>query len=552
MALAAEDDLEWMLGDDVTPEQIVALVESYPPAEREALWERIEALEPPRPPWEPLPHQRHPNIEERWHGWLLMGGRGVGKTAAVCHAMDEHANGPACFPGRVPHRMGIIAPTFGDASASIVHGVDGLVTINPDVKEVTQKGGTVAKWPNGAFAFLFGVHTLSDVDRLRAKGNRCFDVREELAAWRYLREGVAQADLGLRSGPHPRWVGATTPRPRPTIRKLSTSSIVCLSTAETDDNPYLPEEIRHQLYEQYGNTRLGLQELKGLILEEVTGALWAQELIEQHRVSAEEVPALLRVRTYVDPSWGTTHDECGIIVAGISRHRHVYVLADLSRRVTPMEWGQLAALGYMPTHDDLHQRDEDGNYVPPEPREYYGRRSERVVGEGNFQAEQVRLVMRSTSRELGIRIPFGLVFASKGKRLRAEPVHQLYEQGKVHHVGHLAQLEFQLTNWVPPEHDDAGDPGDPEYTAGAEGEEPSTWSPDRLDAVVFAATDLLLGANAGTGKVEVADGRIPKQKVERSSQTSRPRVGSIPPSTRQGRIISEQLGGRRVRPEDMR
>ena len=816
----AEDDYGWLR--DLTPEQIERLVELTPPAERAGLVEALEALESERAPWVPMPHQIPPPLDQPWFGWLMMGGRGAGKTAAVAHVMDDHANGPPCLPGKVPHRMGIIAPTLGDASASIVHGDDGLAVINPEVREVTRKGGTVVLWPNGTEAFLFGVNTLNDVDRLRAKGNRpaaigtpietehgpkpielvqvgervwtshglrpvirtwtgppkvlwrietaggrtihvspehevwtgrgwqpahavlpgdrltswsgevtagsgsdrigpglrataipplagsggaqssstgrststttgqsprdgtsttttrtrpttrrrtsspyprqsttpstpavgtgmqpgaehrsqaeqyghrassvgsrpgdltlvsvprhagdwlsgptgarcghvlcasalsppsghtargealprlapdrvvtsslgsiavptadltvagdhefiaagllvanCFDLREEVAAWRYLRDGMEQADFGLRKGVA-RWIGATTPRPRPTIRKLDTDPKVVVVTAETDANQHLSAERRAALYEAYGNTRVGLQELKGIILEEVSGALWSQDQIDQFRVSPDEVPPLTRVRTYVDPSWGTTNDECGIVVVGRARNGHAYILEDLSRRTTPSEWGRLAALGRLPSQEELDATDEDGRPIPPEARLWYGRASEKVIAEGNFQGEQVRLVMKLTSRDLHRRISFGLVHASKGKRLRAEPVQALYEQGRVHHVGQLPGLEFQLLNWIPPEAgEDAGDPGDPAMMEGGEGEpESSKWSPDRLDAMVFGVTDLVLGSGSNVGRMEVADGRLPN--VGGSGRTAGP--GRIPTATRQAQMYHEQTG----------
>ena len=541
-------DYDWLR--ELTQEQFDVLVRTIPPEDRYALLAWIEEQMPPPPPWTPHAYQVPPPVEEPWFGWLLMGGRGIGKTATITHYMDDHANGPPCFRGKVPHRMGIIAPTFGDASASIVHGEDGIAVINPDVKRISMDGFSFVRWPNGSIAYLFGVNTQKDVQRLRARTNRCLDVREEIAAWPYLRDGMDQADFGLRGGPHPRWIGATTPRPRPTIRALDADTDIVKSKATTADNPSLDPEVKKRLYDRFGNTTLGRQELYGDILEEVSGALWRQELIEQWRVAVEDVPRLLRVRTYVDPSWGTTNDECGIVVCGLGANRHVYVLDDLSARTTPEEWALLAAMGKMPP------RGKDGQWAvdvkDPEafpPKSWFGRRSEMVKAEKNFQAWQVRDAMKLASTALGRRIPFDLVNASQGKRLRAEPVMMAYEQGRVHHVGRWPELEWQMTTWVPPEAgEDAGDPGDPEETpGGAEGQDSSKWSPDRLDALVYGVTDLLLRPGAGTGKVEVADGRVPQTKIVQGEgkAMTQPMVGGIPAVTRQGRLLERQMAERR-------
>ena len=220
-----------------------------------------------------------------------------------------------------------------------------------------------------------------------------------------------------------------------------------MSTATTNDNPHLAELDRERLYDQFGNTSIGMQELEGQIIDEVDGALWTQELIDQWRVTADEVPKLLRVRTYVDPSWGTKNDECGIIVCGLGVNKHVYVLADLSKRTTPLEWALIAALGHTPV------KGPDGEYLEGElePTVFVGGRpSEKVIAEKNFQGEQVKMAMLLARQEIGRYIPFGYINSSQGKRLRAEPVHLFHERGRVHMVGQHPGLEFQLTSWIRP------------------------------------------------------------------------------------------------------
>jgi phage terminase large subunit-like protein len=447
--------------------------------------------------WEPMPHQLPPEHED-WFVWLLTGGRGVGKTDAGANAMDKHARGPACMPG-IPggHRMAIIAPTLGDASDACVHGPSGLLAHNPTVKETTRKGGTFVKWTNGAEAKLFGAYTKQDVERLRAGGNRCFVWAEELAAWRYLRACWNQMVLGLRLGQHPRVVASSTPKNRPHFVKILKAPTTTVTRARTRDNPHLAAEVRQRYEDTYAGTRLGRQELDGELLEDVEGALWNDEQLEFGRVlpagspePGPQAPAKYRrIVVAVDPSWGSTNDECGIIVVGKGWDGQAYVLADYSVRGGPLIWADRAAEAYWTFEAD------------------------KLVAEGNFQGEQVRLAMGQVQHPRG-RPMFDLVYASRGKQLRAEPVVMLYEQNRVHHVGRLALLEHQMTTWVPNEPQEADEDDEGEITTGQvdtapdadesetddDEQMPSSFSPDRVDALVFAVTDLMLG-NEGPASI---------------------------------------------------
>jgi phage terminase large subunit-like protein len=476
--------------------------------------------------WEPLPHQIPPDWSGSWFVWLLTGGRGVGKTDAGAMAMDAHAKGPPCMPG-IPggHRMAIVAPTLGDASDACVHGPSGLLAHNPAVKETTRKGGTFVKWPNGAEAKLFGAYTKQDVERLRAGGNRCFVWAEELAAWRYLRACWNHMVLGLRIGPKPRVVASSTPKNRPHFVKILKASSTVVTRARTRDNPHLAAEVRQRYEDTYGGTRLGRQELDGELLEDVEGALWNDEQLEAGRVRPEDAPAKYRrVVVGVDPSWGTTNDECGIIVVGKAWNDQAYVLADYSIRGGPQVWADRVADAYW-----THQADA-------------------VVIEQNFQGEQVKLAMGQVQHPQG-KPPWKWVNASRGKALRAEPVVMLYEQtaaamtgngGKprIHHVGRLALLEHQMTNWVPSEPPEKDDEDEGEVLTAPDADEsetddddnmPSSFSPDRIDALVFAVTDLMLG-NEGPAKVS----RPKKAAAKRTTTPGQPR----PPA-------SASTGGRR-------
>jgi phage terminase large subunit-like protein len=319
-------------------------------------------------------------------------------------------------------------------------------------------------------------------------------------------------ELGLRKGTT-HWVGATTPKARPSLRRLNEDPKVVKSYATSDDNTHADPEWLRRIHERFDNTRQGLQEVEGKILDDVEGALWTMEECISARVT--ELPKLRRVVICVDPSWGTSNDECGVVVVGLGSDGRAYVLADLSARLAPADWGLVAGRAYL--------------------REWHGVKPDRILAERNFQGEQVKLVMRTVETELETNINFDLVNATQGKRLRAEPVQALYQQNRVRHYapGGLDGLEFQMTSWVPPDangnESDKGDP--PDAMVDDEGQESSTFSPDRLDAMVYGVTHFLLG-EAGTIKLAVASGRVPRS-VEKTG------AAALPPGLR--RIVEQQL-----------
>lgn len=488
--IAEVPDLAWIL--DATDAEIEFIWEELTTDERNVLGGYLLGRTD-KSNWVPLPHQIPP--PPGWYLWLLLAGRGTGKTDACAHYMDEHAMGPPCLPGDVPHRMLIVAPTLGDASEACVNGPSGLRAHNPAIRELTRKGGTFALWPNGSEAKELGAYTKADVERFRAGGNRCMVWCEEFAAWRYLRDAWDQIRLGLREGPHPHVIASTTPRNRPTLKRLAKAHTTAVTHATTADNPHLPAIVREALYETYGGTRLGMQELEGMILEDVEGALWTPELVEAMRIPKEDAAnSYERIVVGVDPSWGTKNDECGIIAAG-RLGKHGYALRDESGRMKPAAWGLKAIELY-------HELGAD-----------------RLLAEANFQGEQVELVAKSVRQDTGLTAMFKMIHVSRGKRLRAEPVHALCEQGRGHIVGRLPLLEHQLTHWVPPEVSDLGDKGDPEEAEPAASDvttldkaPPSDFSPDRLDAFVFDMTELLLGSG-GPARTSSPQGRLPDRRA---------------------------------------
>lgn len=432
-----------------------------------------EIISPSSDTWDPLPHQIPPM--GNWFGWLLLGGRGAGKTATAARYMHDHVHGPPCLPD-VPggHWPSIIAPTLGDAVTSCVNGPSGLRAHCPDIKIRTTAGGTMVKWPNGCEAKLFGAHTPEDVERLRSGGNRCFVWLEELAAWRYLEESYQHMRYGLRIGPRPHWVGSTTPKPRMLIKKLVKDLRIAVTHATTKDNPHLDAEVKKALYEDYEGTRMGQQELLGLILEDVEGALWSYVDIEENRLTVMGQPDYYdRIVVGVDPAVTRGGDEVGIVVVGflnpwsyleaephLEHLSHGFILGDYSLRAAPKQWAREVMRAY---------RDHEANYI---------------VAEVNQGGDLVVSNIHSINDALPVRT----VHAVRGKQLRAEPIANLYQQGRMHHVGSYEKLEEQMTSW---------DPVDPD----------PAWSPDRLDAMVYAATEGIVRPNTKR-RGKVRDNRL--------------------------------------------
>jgi phage terminase large subunit-like protein len=392
--------------------------------------------------WVPMPHQIPPEPGD-WRVWLLEGGRGSGKTDGAAHYVNAHANGPPCIPGFTGgHRISIIAPTLGDALDACVNGPSGLKAHHADVRSVQKTGGNYVVWPNGVEGKVFGASTPDDVERLRAGGNRCLVWAEELAAWRHLDEAWNHMRFGLRLGPRPHVVVSSTPKPRRKYVAIRSDPQTIRTGASTAANPHLAEDVRADFFKTYGGTRLGRQELDAELLEDVPGALWTLAMLEDRRPA----PDLTRVVVAVDPAATSSEDadETGIVVAGLGVDGRGYVLADRSCRLSPDGWARRAMAAY-----DDHAAD-------------------LVVAEVNNGGEMVEHTIRTVSKT----VPYKQIHASRGKAIRAQPVAALYEQKRVSHVEVFPELEEQLTSWTPE----------------------SGTSPDRLDALVWALTELMVGA----------------------------------------------------------
>ena len=325
-------------------------------------------------------------------------------------------------------------------------------------------------WPNGAIATLYSA---DEPERLRGPQHDAAWC-DELASWRYP-EAWDMLMFGLRLGTDPRVVVTTTPRPTKLVRALAADRTVAMTRGATYENrANLAPDFIDQIVRKYEGTRLGRQEIEAELLDDVPGGL-VEPRRDRGGSRRQRARAWCRIVVAIDPAAtsGENADETGIIVAGKDGHGHGWVLADLSGRYAPTEWAKAAIAAYR-----AHSAD-------------------RIVAEVNNGGEMVE----ATLRVIDPNVAFAAVHASRGKIIRAEPVAALYEQGRVHHLGAFAQLEDQMCSLSR-----AGTRTRPDRAAG--------YSPDRVDALVWALTDLAGRADAGKGIYEVYR-RLSGQLAER-------------------------------------
>lgn len=382
-------------------------------------------------------YQRPPKNLGPVEGWLLLAGRGAGKTLGTMTFLSELAHE---YPGL---RARIIAPTLDDAVNSCVLDPDsGLLRVDPDAKLTGGLGGTRVEWPNKSVAFLRGTPTLKDVDRMRALTNIDIDIFEEAAANPMLTRAVEQSGFSRRGKRLPQtiWIGTSTPRPIPQIKAWVADERVITVRASSYDNPNLPERYMERL-EAIRGTRLYRQEALAEILDDAEGALWKYEWLDRSRV--HELPDNIdQWVVAVDPASGSGTTG---IVAACRAAGHLYVTDDVSvKDGTPEQWAnaaiQLAEL-----------------------------RGAIIVAEDNQGGRMVE----STIKNTGTTLPVKMKRATVSKELRASPVALLWEKQPptAHMVGVLPQLEDQLVTWEP-------------MPDGKKNRE----SPDRLDAMTWACT----------------------------------------------------------------
>ena len=398
-------------------------------------WARDDQLAPIADPADP------------WRAWLILGGRGAGKTRAGAEWIRAKALGLLPEADTPSRRIALVGETLGNVRHIMIEGVSGLLAIHADHERPHFEPSKMQlTWRNGAIAQMFGG---DNPESLRGPQ---FDTAwvDELAKWREPERGFDMLQFALRLGAHPQMVITTTPRPIPLLTKLLEDLSTVVTRSKTTDNaPHLAPSFIAEISRRYKGTALARQELDGEIVDTRSGALWRRDWIDSHRVT--QPPELKSIVVAVDPPVTATasSDACGIMVVGIGEDNRAYVLSDRTvQGREPHVWARAAVAAYK---DFL---------------------ADRIVAEVNQGGDLVVSVLRQIDPAVAVQ----KVRATRGKWLRAEPVAALYAEGRVSHAGSYPQLEDQMCAF------------------GGEGLA-SGRSPDRLDALVWALTSLMLGTS---------------------------------------------------------
>lgn len=375
-----------------------------------------------------------------WTYWLILAGRGFGKTRTGAEWVRQEA--------RTSRYVNLIGATADDARDIMIEGESGILAVCPKHERPEYKPSQRKLiWPNGAQSLIF---TADEPERLRGKQHERIWA-DEVAAWRYP-ESWDQAKFGLRLGQRPRACLTTTPKPSKLIKLIINDPATHVTRGSTYDNrDNLAPSFFSEIVKTYEGTRLGRQELNAEILDDNPGSLWTRKQLDDLRVQI--APAMKRVVVAIDPAVTSREDsdETGIVIVGKGVDDQFYVLRDLSLIASPDGWARQAVIGY---HDF---------------------KADRIIAETNNGGDLVEAVIRQVDRNCS----YKKVTASRGKIIRAEPVAALYEQGRVHHVGGFDRLEDQMCEYNPLE---------------------SGYSPDRMDALVWAITEL--SDNSTTGMLD--------------------------------------------------
>lgn len=378
---------------------------------------------------------------------MYLAGRGAGKTRTGAEWVREKVRRGAMFGG-------LISPTTADIRKVMVEGPSGILACSWE-NDVDIYGNKMGRpeyspslshrltWQNGAQCHCFSGE---EPDRLRGPQHE-FLWADELAAWPYAQDVWDMAMFGLRIGTNPQVMISTTPRPLPIIRALIASPYTIITKSSTLANrANLSEAAVGRMLERYTGTRIGRQEMNAELLEEMEGALWNREMIEKAQLKQRSLPMFKRIVVAIDPAISdkSTSNLTGIIAVALGYDNYGYVLKDMSGQYSPDDWANRSIALF----------DEVG--------------ADRIVAEGNQGGDMVRHTINTVRKNM----PITIVHASRSKQARAEPVAALYEQQRVFHVVPFPELEDQMCVWEPL----TGDP-----------------SPDRLDALVWGLTNLMLG-----------------------------------------------------------
>ena len=433
----SEQEIDEIL-DCIGAENFESLITDWP------LWARKDQLPP-----EVI------TADNDWKTWVVLGGRGAGKTITGSQWIRYQALGKMPIATRPVTRIALVGPTLGEVRSVMVEGISGLLAVHAEherPKFLSSQNKLV--WPSGAIGQIFSAE---DPDSLRGPQ---FDVAwcDELAKWNNLQETWDMLQFGLRLGGHPRAVVTTTPRPVKLLKQLLGDNGTLITKASTHDNAgFLSPSFIGEIEKQYGGTRLGRQEISGEMIEDNPDALFQRDLIEKTRV--QTTPPLERIVVAVDPpvTSKNTSNACGIICAGLGEDGRAYVLDDATvQKAKPMRWAQKAVAIY------------------------HARAADRLVVEVNQGGEMVSTIVAEVDPSVAVKT----VHAARSKHLRAEPVAALYEQHRVSHVGPLPELEDEMCVF--------------EQRTGK-----GRTSPDRVDALIWALSELLLTSKAATPRVSV-------------------------------------------------
>ena len=382
-----------------------------------------------------------------WTYWLILAGRGFGKTRCGAEWVRKQI--------RTCKYVNLIGATSDDARDIMIEGESGILAICPrDERPIYNSHKRRLEWPNGAKSRIF---TADEPERLRGKQHMKLWA-DELCAWRYS-EAWDQAMFGLRLGKNPQAVITTTPKPTKTLKEIMADP-ACVKTYGTtyDNRDNLASQFYTKVITKYEGTRIGRQELNAEVLDDLPGAMWKRSDIEATRVRAMPED-ILRTVVAIDPAVSTNEgsDETGIVVACKALDSFWYVLEDKSGIYSPNEWGTIAV--------DLYKHFK----------------ADRIIGEVNQGGDMVE----NTLRNIDQNVAYKSVHATKGKVTRAEPVAALYEQRRVRHVGSLPILEDQMCM----------------FTTDFDRKK-AKYSPDRMDALVWALTELAIEVLPGANILE--------------------------------------------------